>query len=61
MTAGTARLVGTDERAIVDAAVPLLSDPGAYAAMAGAVSPYGDGKAAARVAATILDFLNGKL
>lgn len=49
IAAGTARLVGTDSEAIVREAERLLHDPGAYQAMAQAVSPYGDGHAAARI------------
>jgi UDP-N-acetylglucosamine 2-epimerase (non-hydrolysing) len=52
--AGTARLVGTDYGAIVRAARELLEDPEAYAKMAKAVSPYGDGRAAARIRAILL-------
>ena len=48
--AGTARLVGTDSATIQEAMHELLTDPAAYAAMANAVSPYGDGKAAERIA-----------
>ena len=44
--AGTVRLVGTDPDEIVSQARRLLDDPQAYAAMAHAVNPYGDGKAA---------------
>ena len=47
--AGVAKLVGTNEQAIYGAAVTLLTDHGSYAAMARAVSPYGDGRAAARI------------
>jgi UDP-N-acetylglucosamine 2-epimerase len=47
--AGTARLVGTDEERIYQEARTLLSDPTAYAAMANAVSPYGDGRASQRI------------
>ncbi len=55
--AGTARLVGTDEGAIYAAAAPLLDDRAAYAAMANAASPYGDGRAAERVARIVQTFL----
>ncbi len=48
--AGVAKLVGTDEQLIVDSARRLLDDPDAYAAMAMATNPYGDGRAAQRVA-----------
>jgi UDP-N-acetylglucosamine 2-epimerase (non-hydrolysing) len=47
--AGTARLVGPDTDAIVSVATTLLTDPHAYAAMAGSANPYGDGHAAARI------------
>ena len=50
VAAGTAKLVGTDRERIVAEASRLLHDPAAYAAMAHAVSPYGDGKASARIA-----------
>jgi UDP-N-acetylglucosamine 2-epimerase (non-hydrolysing) len=46
---GCNRLVGTDRPAIIQAVESLLSDPQAYARMAGAGSPYGDGRAAQRV------------
>ncbi len=42
---GVARLVGTDEDVIVEAATELLDDPDAYAAMARPESPFGDGHA----------------
>ena len=47
--AGTARVVGTDTARIVSEARRLLTDRAAYDAMAHAVNPYGDGKAAARI------------
>ena len=50
VAAGTAKLVGTDTALLVAEASRLLSDPDAYAAMARAVSPYGDGRAAERIA-----------
>lgn len=50
ITAGTARLVGTDTGAIEEALSELLGDREAYEAMAGAVNPYGDGEAAVRIA-----------
>jgi UDP-N-acetylglucosamine 2-epimerase (non-hydrolysing) len=49
VAAGTARLVGTEEAAIVGAASELLEDEGAYQAMAQAANPYGDGQAARRI------------
>jgi len=47
---GVAKLVGTDRRQIVAAAEHLLSDEEAYRAMANAANPYGDGRAAERIA-----------
>lgn len=47
--AGTVKLVGTDQAAIVREANRLLDDPAAYEAMARAHNPYGDGQAAARI------------
>jgi UDP-N-acetylglucosamine 2-epimerase (non-hydrolysing) len=48
--AGVARLVGTEPAAVYAAAVHLLDDPVAYAAMARAGNPFGDGTAAQRIA-----------
>ena len=53
LEAGTVKLIGTDEERIVDEVTLLLHDPGHFAAMANAVNPYGDGKAAARTVAAI--------
>ena len=47
--AGTARLVGTDTEAIADELVLLLTNSERYRAMANAVNPYGDGRAAVRI------------
>lgn len=47
--AGAAKLVGTDTERIVAEATRLLTDPDAYAQMARAVNPYGDGHAAERI------------
>lgn len=49
IAAGTARLVGTDPETIVEETLDLFLNHDAYAAMANAVNPYGDGRAAARV------------
>jgi UDP-N-acetylglucosamine 2-epimerase (non-hydrolysing) len=51
--AGTVRLVGTDPDLIVASVGRLLTDPAAYTAMANAVNPYGDGRAAERAVAAI--------
>lgn len=53
--AGTAKLVGTDENRIVAEAGTLLDDPEAYAAMARARNPFGDGHASARIAKVIIN------
>jgi UDP-N-acetylglucosamine 2-epimerase len=47
--AGTARLVGTSRRRILDETERLLRDPLVYDAMARAHNPYGDGRASARI------------
>jgi UDP-N-acetylglucosamine 2-epimerase (non-hydrolysing) len=47
--AGTAKLVGTDADRIVAEATRLLDDPAAYAAMARAHNPFGDGHSAQRI------------
>ncbi len=49
VTAGTAKLVGTVPDQIFAAAAELLSNPEAYQAMAKAVNPFGDGRAAERI------------
>lgn len=49
VAAGTAKLVGTNQRVIFEEASQLLADPAAYAQMAKATSPYGDGKASERI------------
>lgn len=51
--AGTARLIGTDRERIVAAVVELLESEAAYAAMAQARNPYGDGTAALKIEAAI--------
>lgn len=51
--AGTVKLVGTNRKRIVSETKLLLDDPVAYEAMARAVNPYGDGKAAERSIAAI--------
>ena len=48
--AGTAKLVGTDPDRIVEEVTRLLDDEAAYAAIAQAHNPFGDGKSSARIA-----------
>lgn len=50
---GTVKLVGTNRERIVEQTMQLLEKPIAYRAMANAVNPYGDGRAAARAVAAI--------
>jgi UDP-N-acetylglucosamine 2-epimerase (non-hydrolysing) len=52
--AGTLKLVGTETSRIVEEASRLLDDPTAYAAMAKAANPYGDGRAAERIVDALL-------
>lgn len=53
IAAGTARLAGVETETIVGLTQELLDDPAAYARMAKAVNPYGDGNACARIAQAI--------
>ena len=52
--AGTAKLIGVSKDVIVREAKELLANPAAYAEMANAVNPYGDGSASRRIADRIL-------
>ncbi|MDJ0356582.1 UDP-N-acetylglucosamine 2-epimerase (non-hydrolyzing) [Paenarthrobacter sp. PH39-S1] len=58
VSAGTVKLIGTDEAVIFQEVSALLDDPAAFSAMANAVNPYGDGGAAARCLAAIAELLN---
>ena len=53
VAAGTVKLAGVEEEDIFSMARGLLTDPRAYAAMAHAVNPYGDGLACRRIADAI--------
>ena len=55
VTAGTAKLIGTDKNRIVSEVCTLLDDDAAFAAMARAHNPFGDGKASQRIAEIILN------
>lgn len=57
VVAGTVKLVGTNRSLIVAEAKLLLDDEAAFEAMANAVNPYGDGKAAERAVAAIAELL----
>ena len=52
--AGTVKLAGVAKEDILTMAHSLITDPQAYAAMAHAVNPYGDGEACRRIADAIL-------
>ncbi len=54
--AGTLRLVGTDPQRIVAVTRQLLDDPQAYAAMAHAANPFGDGHAAEKIVSALLEY-----
>ena len=51
--AGTVKLAGVEQDNIVRLARELFDDPAAYAAMAHAVNPYGDGKTSQRIVQAI--------
>ena len=53
VAAGTAKLAGVEKDVIVSMANELLDSPDAYAKMAKAVNPYGDGHACARITQAI--------
>lgn len=50
---GTVKLIGTSSQRLVDEVSLLLSSTEAHAAMANAVNPYGDGRAAERTVAAL--------
>ena len=54
VAAGTVRIAGTHEMDIFNLASELIESPAAYAGMAHAVNPYGDGTACRRIADAIL-------
>lgn len=58
--AGIARLAGTTEAQVVAEAGRLLADGPALASMARSANPYGDGRAAERIVAALLDRLGDK-
>ncbi len=55
VAAGTVKVVGTATARIVTEANCLLDDPAAYAQMAQAANPYGDGHAAEKIVQALLD------
>ena len=50
ITAGTAKLIGTDKQRIISEVFNLLDDDASYSAMARAHNPFGDGYASDRIA-----------
>ena len=54
VAAGVAKLVGTEVESIVVASEDLLENSAAHEAMARAINPYGDGKAAHRIAEILI-------
>lgn len=53
LAAGTVRMVGSDAGRILQEASKLINDPAEHQKMARAVNPYGDGRAAERIADAI--------
>ena len=58
VTAGTAKLVGTDPQMIISAVELLLKDKKYHARMAKAINPYGNGKASEKIYNFIRDKYN---
>jgi UDP-N-acetylglucosamine 2-epimerase (non-hydrolysing) len=55
--AGTAKLIGTDAANILKVTGELLDNPAIYRQMAMSINPFGDGKAAARIAQIVSNYL----
>ena len=58
--AGAAKLVGIEQKGIVEAARQLLSNQDAYNRMASVVNPFGDGHASAKILRAVEEFLGVK-
>jgi UDP-N-acetylglucosamine 2-epimerase (non-hydrolysing) len=56
--AGTAKLIGTDPENLLQEAGELLSNPEAYAQMANAINPFGDGHAAERIVQAVRNYFH---
>jgi len=54
--AGTVKVIGTEREKIVQGVYDLLEDKIQYQMMTKAINPYGDGKAAERIVASIIKF-----
>lgn len=57
VTAGCARLIGTNPEAVLEFSQRLLNDSAFYDSMAKASNPYGDGNSASKIAKAVVDFL----
>jgi UDP-N-acetylglucosamine 2-epimerase (non-hydrolysing) len=53
--AGTAILVGTDTKRIMENAQKLIDDPSAYEEMSKAINPYGNGTSAKQIVSILLN------
>jgi UDP-N-acetylglucosamine 2-epimerase (non-hydrolysing) len=53
--AGVSKLVGTDAERIVKETGLLLTNQKAYASMASAINPYGDGRASERIVKALIE------
>jgi UDP-N-acetylglucosamine 2-epimerase (non-hydrolysing) len=58
--AGLSKVVGTDQEAIVAEASCLLSNDAVYSAMTSGSNPYGDGRAAERIADVLCRWSRGR-
>lgn len=54
--AGTARVIGTDRVRVAEEIVELLDNAEKYGRMARTINPYGDGKAAERIVAALMEY-----
>ena len=60
VTAGCARLIGTDPAAVLEFGRKLFADSAFYESMAHASSPYGDGKASEKIADAVCQLLTAE-
>ena len=61
VSAGTAKLIGTNSQTIVDSTAELLENDSVYQQMATAINPFGDGKASARIVKLARDYWLGTI
>ncbi|MDJ0707655.1 MAG: UDP-N-acetylglucosamine 2-epimerase (non-hydrolyzing) [Leptolyngbyaceae cyanobacterium MO_188.B28] len=60
VTAGVAKLIGTDSEQIFNATAELLNSPETYQLMSTAVNPFGDGHASERILKIVTNNLTGE-